>query len=480
MGDGIRIPKFVLDGSVGTSAEQWVHFKQLMAKSHDATVLDTLDVQRKAEDVILLLMTSGTTSLPKGCPHTNKSVTSLFRAFQNLIELDDSRINCSHLPLSHIAGLLGPMVYNMSGRPFVHPSPYFEPGATLRAIREERATDFSGVPAVVSALLAHPDFQKTDTSCLQLLGLAATTIPPVTVRSALTDLEADRVSSNWGMTEGAPITGTNFSECATEPPEKVTCGTVNLGSRICVRDPETGQLCPRGQAGELLFGGQGLTNEYWTSSKSSQNANDAFTVDEHGTWLKTGDQAVMDENGEIEIVGRYKHLIIRGGENISPKFIESSLLQSFGLEADVVGVPDEIAGEVPVAIIKTKLGQDIPSSSVQETLVKELGQGYALEEIIRLDELGLEDFPKTISGKIQKNVLSEHVVKHLNEKSQSNTNGSIDKPGGTTNQIIAVWRKLLKVDKLGAEDKIQDWADSLVIARFPGILQRETGHSITP
>jgi len=224
--------------------------------------------------------------------------------------------------------------------------------------------------------------------------------------------------------------------------------------------------------------GSNVVKEYWTYPP--KDTSDSFIVDERGKWLKTGDQAIMNEEGEIDIVGRYKHLIIRGGENISPKAIEALLLSRFGLETDVIGVPDEIAGEVPVAVVKVKDGQEVPEAKMQEALVKDLGQGYALQETVRLDELELKDFPKTVSGKVQKNVLSEKVAQHLERQTApSNGTNGVNGTSDIKDHLTEIWRKLLKVDNIKADDDIRDYADSLVIGRFPGVLKKETGHAIT-
>lgn len=174
------------------------------------------------------------------------------------------------------------------------------------------------------------------------------------------------------------------------------------------------------------------------------------------------------------------NIVVPGGENISPKAIEGLILSKFDLETDVVGIPDEVAGEVPVAVVKPKADQEVSTSEIHEVVVKELGTGSALQETLLLHDMQLDDFPKTTSGKVQKNVLSEQVQKHLEGQSGNTSGGDEGYATDTTaDQVTEVWRKLLKVDDLTAEDEIQNWADSLVISRFPGVLKRETGHSIT-
>lgn len=389
-----RASRIVLQSKEGDTTEHWQDFQQYLDKGNDSTALDKLSIERGSDDVILVLMTSGTTSLPKGCPHTNGSLTSWIRAYAAAACADNTRSICAHLPMSHIFGINTAFSFHIKGLPIVHSSAFFEPGATLRAIREEGITDFAGVPAIIGALLEHSDFPKTDTSCLQYVVLGATTVTPATVQKAMQDLGVTKVGNAWGMTEGAPACMTFFKDASVEPPERVTSGPVLPGGKLRICDPDSGKVVPLGQPGELLMGGTIVIDEYWTDPP--KDTRDAFVEDEHGKWLKTGDQATMDKNGEIEIVGRYKHLIIRGGENISPKSIEALLLSKFDLDADVVGIPDEIAGEVPVAIVKAGDDQEVPVTDIQETVVRELGQGFALEETLRLGEMQLDDFPKTV------------------------------------------------------------------------------------
>ncbi|GAB7364539.1 hypothetical protein MBLNU230_g5346t1 [Neophaeotheca triangularis] len=261
-------------------------------------------------------------------------------------------------------------------------------------------------------------------------------------------------------------------------PDKVTSGKALPGTKLRVCDPTTGALCERGVDGELWMSGSMVLSGYW--SQTPEESNKVFVEVEGERWLKTGDQAIMHKDGAIQIVGRYKHLIIRGGENISPKYIEDILIGKFGLQSDFVGLPDEVAGEVPVAVTKAAAENDVPFSSIQETLIKHLGQGYALQETIRLDALELTDFPKTASGMVQKNVLQERLVKNMERASQADAVKVQDgASGATAEQVTDIWRNLLGVDKFTTDNQVSDWADSLVVARFPGVLRRRTGLQIT-
>ncbi|KAH7348361.1 hypothetical protein BKA65DRAFT_594211 [Rhexocercosporidium sp. MPI-PUGE-AT-0058] len=434
---------------------------------------EKLVVERKEEDVLLVFTTSGTTSMPKGCPWTNKSFRSILYSIKDLLDLENTdvppRSACFHSTNFHVLGYFFGAPYHLPGLHVVHPSAMFSPGATLRAIHEERASDLAAVPALLHALVDHPDLKKTDTGCLKWMLLGATAILPETLKMASERLGVERPMEAYGMTETGPANTTPFRDIPLTPPEKVLAGPVVPGGKSRVCDPETREVLPRGMPGELHCGGDLIIHEYWTGNGKSSK--DAFYTDEHGVWIMTGDQAIMEENGDVKIVGRYKDLIIRGGENISPKSIEDVFMARFNMTAEVVGVPDEIAGEIPIAIVKTKTGQEIDIPALKAALVKELGPAWVPEEILTLQDLGLEDYPRTTSGKIQKVKLREI----LREK-RSSTIGSVE--GESILEILTrVWNRLLSLPPgtLTHRASVHDWADSLILARFSAALLREAG-----
>jgi acyl-CoA synthetase (AMP-forming)/AMP-acid ligase II len=212
-----------------------------------------------------------------------------------------------------------------------------------------------------------------------------------------------------------------FSHLTSTIPPITTSGTAIPTSklRVCVPD-SNGELVPRGTPGELHCGGLPIIKEYWLGAE--ERGHEAFYDDGEGRWIRTGDQAVMEGNGEVRIVGRYKDMIIRGGENISPSAIESILLSRFDLTAEIVALPDEIVGEIPIAIVKKKKGQQVDVFQVRELLAKELGAGWVPEEIVDVESLGIDDYPRTTSGKVQKNKLREILVKQR-ERQSTDTKG---------------------------------------------------------
>jgi aryl carrier-like protein len=265
-----------------------------------------------------------------------------------------------------------------------------------------------------------------------------------------------------------------FSHLTSTIPPVTTSGTAIPTSklRICIPD-SNGEVVPRGTPGELHCGGLPIIKEYWLGAE--KRGHEAFYDDEEGRWIRTGDRAVMDGNGEVRIVGRYKDMIIRGGENISPSAIESILLSHFDLTAEIVALPDDLAGEIPIAVVKKKKGQQVDVFKVRELLGKELGTSWVPQEIVDVESLGIDDYPRTTSGKVQKNKLREILVEQRERQ-------SMDAKGENMLDMLSrLWTKLLGLcpDTLTAESSVHDWADSLVLARFSAALHREAGLKIS-
>lgn len=184
----------------------------------------------------------------------------------------------------------------------------------------------------------------------------------------------------------------------------------------------------------------------------------------------------MHENGELQIVGRYKDMIIRAGENIAPSAIEATIFSRFNLTTEVVGVPDEIAGEVPVAVMRQRAGQEVDPVEIKEMLVKELGAAWVPDYFVDIKDLGLDDYPRGVTGKVQKVKLRKLVIDKEKKSHPATTSGD-----SNIDVLIRIWTKMLGLGlgTLTPQSSIRDWADSLLIARFSSVLTKETGISLT-
>jgi hypothetical protein len=371
-------------------------------------------------------------------------------------------------PISHIFGLNYSTGCHLAGLKVVHPSFTFHPTSTWEAIRLERCSEIPGVPALILALVAHPACKTTDRRCLKHVHMGSTTILPETIRICIEELGCEHASEAYGMAETGPAILHSLRELPLSAPEVVTAGRVHPEAKIRICKPDTREVFERGVPGECHVGGDVVVTEYWCGD--GKRDSEGFYTDGEGTWIVTGDQAIMDLNGELRVVGRYKDLIIRGGENISPSAIESIVFSKFGLVVEVIGIPDDIAGEMPVAVVKSKEGVDL--KKVREILVMELGPAWVPEEFIKMETLGIQDFPRTSTGKVLKIKLKEIVLEKRKEEEVLVSNENI------LALLTRVWTKLLGVGEgiIKPHTSVLDWADSLVLARFSAVLHREAGH----
>ena len=463
----------VYDGDCVT--ERWKDICSFVKNTSGSnSAIDSLQVKRNMEDVVLILFTSGTTSLPKGVPHSNTSLATIFINTHEVMKLDSSRVSGNHAPLSHGLGIIFFGMFHFAGAKVVHPSGSYDAGAGLAAIREEGVTDIPGVPAMISAMLEHPDFKKTDTSGLKCIVMGATDILPEHFRRCTKELKAAEAMDEYGLSESGPVW--------MAPPDQTPDESYPLlGAMLRVCDPETGEVLSRGEAGELHLGGPQIITRYLLGeSQDVEKANSCFYDDHYGHWIKTGDRAVMAENGLTKILGRYKDLVIRGGEKIAPSTIEEIFAESFGIEAEVVGISDEIAGEVPIAVVKLAPGQELNLPEVREKIIRELGSAFAIEKAIPITDLGMEDYPKTPSGKVQKGRLRDMVAKHLQDEQDEGAIGR-SPTYGSIETLSQLWVEFLGIHStsLTPQTSVRDFADSLMISRFCAKLRRTTGQVMT-
>lgn len=359
----------------------------------------------------------------------------------------------------------------------MHPAAAFEAGAVLEAIRKERCNALAGVPAIVHLLIQHPDFRPENVEHMRLILLGATTILPADIQACQGAFNADTVMDGYSMTEANAGCCIRYTKGASLQGD----GFVSPGAHLRICEPDTQNPVARGEEGEIHLGGDGVVGQYWLAPDQNAGKNPFYT-DGEVRWIRTGDRGKMSEGGQVRIVGRYKDMIIRGGENIAPASIEAVLADKFGLKAQVVGQPDDLAGEVPIAVIKKddKDDEGLDYGNIRECLRKELGAPFVLEGIVSTDDLGVQDFPKTATGKVQKNVLKDMLGEYMHEQESGKIGGEVTEQQGTVTALCKIWTQLLGVGKetLTAESHLTDWADSLTMGRAPRVLQQKLGLKI--
>lgn len=332
---GSIVSKVVLSDPVPDSS--WSSFESLMCAGSESDIIDptpdqTTDSQTE-DEVLAVLFTSGTTSMPKGAPHTN---TTLNAFCQNLSlgGRSETDIFCSVLPNNHAMGYFYVLHFMMNGAAIIYPNWTFDAEAILKALETENSTHMALVPAALYRVLEVLKERTTPLhSSLVDVCLAGSSITSGDLQSVVEQLKSKGVSTGFGMTEGSPIWMGRK-----ENPEKLIrdnmtiSGTATPGARIRICDPTSRELLPIGARGELHQSGPGLIKGYLGGVGKDQFYTDKDDI----VWFITGDQAVMFEDKHVSISGRYKDIITRGSENISPAAIEATISRFLNIQASFV------------------------------------------------------------------------------------------------------------------------------------------------
>ena len=310
---------------------------------------------------------------------------------------------CVPVPFYHCFGMVvGNLACVAHGACVVVPSESFDAGAVLATVDAERCTSLYGVPTMFIAELAEPDFARYNLSSLRTGVMGGAPCPVEVMKRVRTEMHMDEVTILCGMTETSPI---STQTAIDDPLEKrvTTVGRVHPHVEVKIIDPDTGVTVPRGVAGEQCTRGYGVMLGYWDDPTATVRA-----IDSSG-WMHTGDLAVMDDEGYVSIVGRIKDMIIRGGENISPREIEEFL---YGLpevaQAEVIGVPSERYGEEVMAWVKPAEGATVTPESLAAACRGRIAR-YKIPRHWKL----VDSFPMTVTGKTQKFRMREIAVAEL-------------------------------------------------------------------
>jgi fatty-acyl-CoA synthase len=345
-----------------------------------------------ADDPINIQYTSGTTGFPKGATLSHRNILNNGYFVARLQQFTDQDRLCIPVPFYHCFGMvMGNLGCTTHGATMVIPGDSFDPLAVLRAVESERCTALYGVPTMFIAELGHPEFDQCDLSSLRTGVMAGALCPVEVMKSCVDRMHMEEVTICYGMTETSPVSTQTLPGDSLHH-RTATVGRVHPHVEIRVADPETGVTVERGTAGEFCTRGYSVMSGYWNDSERTREA-----IDSEG-WMHTGDLAVMAEDGYVEIVGRIKDMVIRGGENIYPREIEEFLFAHPEIaEVQVIGVPDARYGEELMAWVKK-----VPGSSLTGDQVREFCRGkiahYKVPRYVRF----VEEFPMTVTGKVRK------------------------------------------------------------------------------
>jgi fatty-acyl-CoA synthase len=376
----------------------------LLARADQVTSAQVAAVQATLDphDAINIQYTSGTTGFPKGATLSHRNILNNGYFVGELCRYTEADRVCIPVPFYHCFGMvMGNLACTTHGATMVIPAPGFDPAATLKAVADEKCTSLYGVPTMFIAEWSLPDFAAYDLSSVRT-GIMAGSPCPATMMTKLIDAGITEVTIAYGMTETSPVSTQNRTDDTFE--QKVgTVGRVGPHLEIKVVDPVTGETLPRGEAGEFCTKGYSVMLGYWEQPDKT----DEVLVD---GWMHTGDIAVMDEAGYVQITGRIKDMVIRGGENVYPREIEEFLYTHPDiLDAQVIGVPDPKYGEELCAWIRMREGAaPLDAEAVRAFATGKLAH-YKIPRYVTI----VDEFPMTVTGKIRKVEMREKTVADL-------------------------------------------------------------------
>jgi fatty-acyl-CoA synthase len=357
----------------------------------DPVALAAADAALDPNDAINIQFTSGTTGLPKGATLTHRNILNNGYFTGRTLHLTPQDRICVPVPLYHCFGMvLGNLAGVTSGAAVIYPADSFDPEAVLATVSDERCAALYGVPTMFITLLNHPALDRADTSTLRTGIMAGSPCPLVTMREVMSRLNMSQVTIGYGMTETSPLT----TQTATDDPIEYRVGSVG---RVHPHAEAKivglyGEVLPHGEQGEYCSRGYAVMQGYWDDP-----ARTAEAIDADG-WMHSGDLATMDEAGYVRITGRIKDMIIRGGENISPREIEEFLLDHPDIaDAQVFGVSDERFGEEVCAWVIARPGASLVPDDVLAHCRGRIAH-YKVPRHVRV----VEAFAMTVTGKAQK------------------------------------------------------------------------------
>ncbi|HEY4369419.1 MAG TPA: AMP-binding protein [Steroidobacteraceae bacterium] len=387
---------------------------ELGGRAQELATLRELRTRLQPEQPVNIQFTSGTTGLPKGATLSHHNIVNNGYFVARRLKFSAEDRLCIPVPLYHCFGMVMAVLgCTTHGAAMILPAEAFEAESVLRVVSDERCTALFGVPTMFIAELEHPNFGRYPLDSLRTGVMAGAPCPAEIMKRVIEDMHMREVTICYGMTETSPV---SFQSCTDDPIERrvSTVGTIHPHVEVKVVD-EAGLVVPVGYRGELLTRGYSVMHGYWDDTEKTR-----LCVDEQG-WMHTGDLGIIDAGGYCSIVGRVKDLIIRGGENISPREIEEFLYRHPKVQdVQVFGIPDARFGEVVCAWIKSRSGAMCTAQEIQQFCRDQIAH-YKMPLHVRF----VEEFPMTVTGKIQKFIMREQMMEELQLSAQSSAPASL-------------------------------------------------------
>ena len=362
-------------------------------------------------DAINIQYTSGTTGFPKGATLSHRNILNDAKLVGEACGYTEADRVCIPVPFYHCFGMvMGNLACSTTGATMVIPCPTFEPAAVLQAVQDEACTSLYGVPTMFIAELGLPDLDRFDFASLRTGIMAGSPCPVEAMRKVMDVMNMSQVTIAYGMTETSPVS-TQTSATDSVEHRVSTVGRVLPHVEAKIVDPESGDIVERGSEGEYCTRGFHVMLGYWNEREKTAQA-----IDDEG-WMHSGDLATMDEDGYVNIVGRLKDMIIRGGENVYPREIEEFLFTHPNVvDAQVIGVPDERFGEVIMAWVQLEAGAELGEEDLK-TFCKGKIAHFKVPQYVKF----VSEFPMTVTGKVRKVEMRETSIAELGLESAART-----------------------------------------------------------
>jgi len=381
---------------------QWTDLLARATRTTDRELADR-ESRLQFDDPINIQYTSGTTGFPKGATLSHHNILNNGYLVGGMIKYTERDRVCIPVPFYHCFGMvMGNLACSSHGACMVVPAEAFDPLATLETIAAEGCTSLYGVPTMFIAQLSHPRFSEFDLSSLRTGIMAGSPCPVEVMKQVQSSMHMPEVTICYGMTETSPVSTQSSWD---DPLDRrvATVGRVHPHVEIKIVEPASGAIVPRGVAGELCTRGYGVMLGYWGNEEATREAIDS------GSWMHSGDLATVDTDGYVNIVGRIKDMIIRGGENVYPREVEEFLYTHPAvLDVQVIGVPSEKYGEEVMAWVKRR-----PGAQASGDELAAFCRGRIATFKIPNHWKFVDEFPTTVTGKVQKFRMREMAIAEL-------------------------------------------------------------------
>lgn len=380
-------------------------WNEVIESGHGVTLdqLNTVSASLDCDDAINIQYTSGTTGFPKAVVLSHHNILNNAWFTAHAMHFNEQDRLCISVPFYHCFGMvLANLLCFSTGACAVIPCEHFDPEAILKAVNDESCTAIHGVPTMFIAELEHPRFKEFDLSSLRTGIMAGAPCPPALMHRVIEEMHCREILIGYGETEASPLTHLTTREDSME--RRIETVGKNLPHQeVKVVDITSGETMPLGDVGEICFRGYHIMKGYYGDEDATRKA-----IDENG-WLHSGDLGSMDEEGYVRITGRLKEMIIRGGENIYPREIEDYLFTNPKIsEVAVFGIPDEYYGEELAAWIQCHQGETLTEDEVREFCKGNIAH-FKIPKYIRF----VDEFPMTVTGKLQKFRMREIMQEHI-------------------------------------------------------------------